>query len=421
MKTRFVNALILTMEDDEIFEGELSVDGTFIDYVGESREGVFEFDRVIDCGGNLIMPGFKNAHTHSPMTFLRSYADDMPLDEWLHTRIFPNEALLTDENIYWNNKLAILEYLSGGITSNFDMYIAPDVVYESSKESGFRTIQTGSLNDFTLSLDKMEECYKKYNGDDLSGYRLGIHAEYTTSRELIEGVADMAKRFKAPVYLHMHETEKEVRECVQRYKYTPTVFLERQGFFDYGGGGFHCVHMTDEDVDVFKTKKLNVVTCPASNSKLASGIAPIRRYIDENINTGIGTDGPASNNALDMFREMYLVAVLAKLREKDAAVVKAFDVLKMATCGSAHAMGLDNGDTLAAGKYADVIMLDLHAPNMQPPHDIISQIVYSAGKSNVLLTMVNGKVLYENGKYFIDKDVEEIYERCQKNKYIHKA
>ena len=212
MLIHFTNANILTMRDENIVKGDLLVRDNRIVAVGKVDEEVV-CDRVIDCKGNLLMPGFKNAHTHSPMTFLRSLADDMPLDRWLHEKIFPNEALLTDENIYWNNKLAILEYLEGGITSNFDMYIAPDIVYESSLQSGFRTIQAGSLNDFTLSLDKMEQFYKTFNVSELSGYRLGIHAEYTTSRELIEGVSDLARRYRASVYLHMHETAREVNEC----------------------------------------------------------------------------------------------------------------------------------------------------------------------------------------------------------------
>ena len=417
MRILFKNAKILTMENDKIFDGELFVENNVIKYVGEDALENVEADRIIDCKHNLLMPGFKNAHTHSPMTFLRSYADDMPLDEWLNKKIFPNEALLTDEQIYWNNKLAILEYLESGITANFDMYISPDVVVESSLESGFRTIQAGSLNNFTLSLDKMEECYKKYNSNELTGYRLGVHAEYTTGRELLEGVADMANRYKAPVYLHAHETKREVEECKSRYGCTPTVLLDKMGMYNYGGGGFHCVHMTQEDIDIYRERHLNVITCPCSNAKLASGLAPLKKFLGEGINVAMGTDGPASNNALDMFREMYLAAVLAKLREGEATAVKAYDVLKMATVGGAHAMGIYDCDVLAVGKKADIIMIKLDEPNMQPLNDIISNLVYSASKINVGMTMVSGKILYYEGKFHIDKEKEEIYERCKFNKY----
>lgn len=418
MRIKFKNARILTMKDnDNIFVGELVTSDNKIEYVGSCYEDTV--DKTIDCEGNLLLPGFKNAHTHSPMTFLRSYADDLPLKEWLNTKIFPNEAKLTDENIYWYNKLAILEYLRNGITANFDMYIAPDVVVESSVECGFRNVQCGSLNNFTLSIDKMEECYKKYNNyHELISYKLGVHAEYTCSRELLESVAHLSNKHKAPVYLHSSETLGEVRECEDRYGCTPTVFLEKMGMYNYGGGGFHCVYLNDEDIDIYKSKKLSIVTNPASNAKLASGIAPIKRYLDEGINVAIGTDGPASNNALDMFREMYLVSVLAKLKENDAVGIKAWDVLKMATVGSAKTMGLDNCDVLETGKAADIIMLDLKQPNMQPINNISSNIVYSGNVSNVKLTMVNGKILYYNGEYNIGVEPEIVYEKCSKGDYV---
>lgn len=419
MNIRFYNASILSLKDGfDVSSGEVWVFDHLIGYVGEAIENNIKWDREINLAGNLIMPGFKNAHTHSAMTFLRSYADDLPLDKWLNEKIFPMEAKLTEEHIYTFGKIAIMEYLTSGVTSNFDMYINPAPVIQASIDCGFRTVMVSGLNNFTQSVDEIDECYKKYNGyNDLISYVLGFHAEYTCSKELIEGIAHLAKKHQAPVYCHLSETEKEVRECVDRYGVTPAVFLDRLGIYNYGGGGYHCVHMTPDDISVFEKHNLSIVTNPGSNSKLASGIAPLNAYLDKDINVAIGTDGPASNNALDMFREMYLTTVLAKLREKDAAVMDANQVLKMATINGAKAMGLYQCDTLERGKLADLIVIDLNQPNMQPINNITKNLVYSGSKSNVVLTMVNGRILYENGRFYIGEEPEKIYEKA--NTYLN--
>ncbi len=423
MKIRFFHAGILTMEEGrEIFEGEVWVEDSRILYVGTGKD-IDEFfertgrtcmiwDEEIDCQGNLLMPGFKNAHTHSGMTFLRSFADDLPLDEWLHEKIFPAEGKLSKEDIYENTRLAVLEYLTSGITSIFDMYIEPEPVAKACEEMGMRCVEASGLNNFTQSLALMENSYLQCNKEgSLISFRLGFHAEYTCSRELLEGVAALARKYKAPVFAHMCETEKEVEECRERYGMTPVEFLDSLGIFDYGGGGYHCVYMSEKDKEIFARKGLSVITNPASNLKLASGMAPIQDFLNRNINIAIGTDGPASNNCLDMFREMFLVTGLAKVREKDAAVVDAMDVLKMATVNGAKAMGLTDCDVLAEGKKADLIMIDLNMPNMQPLNHIAKNIVYSGSKQNVKLTMIDGRILYRDGKFYTGCEPTQIYEK----------
>ena len=193
---------------------------------------------------------------------------------------------------------------------------------------------------------------------------------------------------------------------------TPTQLTDALGMYEYGGGGYHCVHMEDADFEIFKKRHLTAVTNPASNLKLASGVAPIKRFLDEGIALAIGTDGPASNNCLDMFREMFLTTALAKVREKDAACVPAEEVLYMATAGGAHCMGLDDCDCLAVGKKADIIMIDLQQPNMQPQNHIVKNLVYSGSKQNVIMTMVNGRILYEAGQFSIGFDPAEIYAKA---------
>lgn len=422
MRIRLYNARILTMEKNRsVFVGEVWVTNEKIACVAEKKEleelkdsfPKIAWDVQIDCKGNLLMPGFKNAHTHSAMTFLRSYADDVPLQTWLQEKVFPMEAKLTGEDIYHLTKLAILEYLTSGITTIFDMYLTPDTIAEACQDMGMRCVLVSGLNNFSSSVEQMEREYLKWNQkNSLITYQLGFHAEYTCSKDLLYRVSQLAHKYRAPVYTHLAETATEVEECKARYGMTPAVFLDNMGLFDYGGGGFHCVHMTEDDMEVFRRRRLYAITNPASNMKLASGIAPIAEFEKKKIPVAIGTDGPASNNCLDMFREMFLVSGLSKLREKDAASLDAENILRMATVNGARAMRLNKADCLAKGKLADIIMLDLHQPNMQPIHNIPKNIVYSGSKSNVCMTMIHGRILYRNGEFNIGESVEDIYARC---------
>lgn len=423
MNIRLYNARILTMEKNRpVFSGEIWVKNEKIVYVmdkdnrpdEEAKElPDVDWEMELDCRGNLLMPGFKDAHTHSAMTFLRSYADDMPLQNWLNDKVFPLEKKLSGEDIYDLTRLAILEYLTSGITSIFEMYLTPDTIAQACMDMGMRCVLTSGLNNFTSSIEEMEEQYMKWNKkDSLISYQLGFHAEYTCSKSLLYQVAQLAHRYRAPVYTHLAETEKEVEDCRKKYGMTPAVFLDTMGIFEFGGGGFHCVHMSENDMEVFRRRRLHVITNPASNMKLASGIAPIAAYEKRKISVAIGTDGPASNNCLDMFREMFLVSALSKLKEKDAASMDAARVLHMATVQGAKAMRLSSADVLAKGKLADIIMIDLHQPNMHPEHNIQKNLVYSGSKSNVLMTMIGGRILYRNGEFYVSDDPEHIYEKC---------
>lgn len=417
MKYRFYNAKILVMEQGcSIIEGEVWIDGSKIIYVGAEKESDICWDEEIDAEGNLLMPGFKNAHTHSGMTFLRSMADDLPLHEWLENRVFPLEARLTPEHVYHLSKLAIMEYLTSGITSNFDMYFFPEAIARASEECGFRTVLVSGATSFGGNTAKeMEENYLRFNErPDLIRYCLGFHAEYTSETPLLQDIAALAQKLKAPVYNHNSETEESVEMCIKRTGMTPTVFLDSLGMFEYGGGGYHCVHMSEEDLRIFREKNLTAVINAGSNLKLASGVAPVHKMLGMGINLAIGTDGPASNNCLDMFREMFLVIGLAKVKGKDASVVKAEDVLTMAVKNGARAMGIPDCDMLAEGKRADMIMIDLQQPNMQPLNQLAKNIVYSGSKSNIKMTMINGKILYENGRFHIGVSPKEVYENANR-------
>ena len=405
---KFTNGIILD-KDFNLVKKDVYVEGNRIVSVG----GELQANETYDLKGNLLMPSFKNAHTHSAMTFARSYADGLPLMEWLTTKIFPMEAMLTGDDIYHLSKLAFLEYLTSGISACFDMYYFPEDMAKASVELGFRTVMTCGINNFKESIDKLEEYYKSYNNyNELISYKLGFHAEYTTSLERMTEIAQVAEKYKAPVFVHSSETKSEVEGCIERYGKTPTELFESIGLFNYGGGAYHSVWVTDSDLEIYKKRGVWAVINAGSNCKLASGIAPVIKMIDKGINLAVGTDGPSSNNALDMFREMYLICATQKINDMDASACRAEDVLKMATVGSAHCMGLYDCDVIDEGKTADLIVIDLHRPNMQPINDIKNNLVYSGSKENVLMTMINGKILYDN-REFIGIDAEEIYRNAQ--------
>ncbi len=415
MKIRFYNAKILTMaEGEDIFEGEVHTDGNEISFVGTADEvpGGLSFDKEIDCEGNVLMPGLKNCHTHSGMTAFRSLADDLNLQDWLNDEIFPREAKMTGEDCYWLTKLAILEYLTSGVTAIEDMYLTPETIADACIEMGMRCELVSGLNKFGPTLEVLEERYNSLNiKHPLIGFKMGIHAEYTCDRELLENVAALVAKYKAPLYVHMSETQTEVRECKDRYGKSPVALFDELGLFDYGGVIYHGVWVDEEDMDILYRRNVMVVSNPGSNCKLASGIAPLTAYLEKGIVVALGTDGPSSNNALDMFREMYLASILGKIREMDPVAVPATEVLKMATVNGSMTLE-HNSDILGEGKLADMIMIDLSKPNMQPVLNIPNNIVYSGDKTNVKMTMIDGEILYYDGE-FLKADVTEIYRKVE--------
>lgn len=398
MSVRFYNCRILTMKDDRIIKGELWTDNDRISYIGPSVKSDRSFDREIDCKGNLLMPGLKDAHTHSAMTFSRSLADEYCLDEWLHKAIFPKEAKLTEEAVYWFSKLAYAEYLSGGITSCFDMYFFKEASAKAAVETGFRHVFCGAANDFG-GFDELEDYYIKLNDfDPLVSFIYGFHAEYTTCEDNLKRMSDLSHKYNAPVFTHISETSAEVDGCKERYGVTPAVLFDKLGIYDFGGGGFHCVWFTDEDREIFKKKGLWSVFNACSNLKLASGITPVYKFVEKDMKIAIGTDGAGSNNSLSMFREMYLDTVLSNVETHNASAVDPYTILKAGTTGGALCMGLNDCDCLSEGKKADIIMIDMNKPSMQPENNIARNIIYSADNSVVKMTMIDGMILYEDGK-----------------------
>lgn len=427
MRIRLYNAKILSMEKREaVFRGEVWVKDSFIERVVREDESCLQtengsdssgFDREIDCIGNLLMPGFKNCHAHGPMTFLRSFADDLPLREWLHHKIFPAEAKLTGEDIYVLMQLAVLEYIRNGITTSFEMYFYPEMIAKACMDMGFRVTISGTVFGDREQVHEVVETlaadYEQFHKcHPLVDYKLGFHSEYSCAKELLSEIAALSKHLKEPVFMHNSETEQEVFECKKRHGMTPIQLMDSLGLFEYGGGGHHIVYADARDMEILKNKRIYVVTNPSSNLKLASGIAPIKEYVEKGIAVAIGTDGPASNNSLNFFKEMYLTACLQKVKYNDAAALAPFKVLQMACKNGADMLGLTDCNSIAAGKQADIIMIDLLKPNMQPVNHLVDNLVYSGSSDNVAMTMIAGNIVYIDGEYRLNAVPRDIYEKA---------
>ena len=402
---------ILYYDGESLIDGNLVIeDGKIVEVSSDSEN----YDMLVSGEGCVVLPGFVNAHTHSAMTLMRSYADDKPLDKWLKESIFPIEAKLKPDDVYWLTRLAILEYLQSGITSVFDMYFHNDAAVQAAVDSGFRFAMCGAVNDFGGNADTLELDYRKYNRiNPLISFRLGLHAEYTTKRSTIDDIASLARGLRQPVFMHCSETEAEVEGCMSRYGMSPVRLFSETGVWDYGGGIFHGVHLSSGDLKILKNHKVSVVTCPASNLKLASGVANVQNMLNNRLVVAIGTDGAASNNALSMFREMYLTSVLAKQVTKDPTVLPPETILRMATENGSIVAGTFAGQ-IKPGYVADLVFIDLNHANTRPNNNELKAIVYSADTRNVRLTMVAGEVKYMNGSFRVGEAEEVIYKKCEK-------
>ena len=420
MKLRLFHAKILSAPDAEPFEGELHIEGGKIVYAGRPVEGQsFCADREVDCGGNLLMSGFCNAHAHSAMCLFRGIADDLSLEDWLYDRIFPLEKNLTPEDVYWGTMLQIAEYVRNGITCVADMYFYPEAVVSAVKNADLCLALCCPSNSYSKGdiLSEIEKNYRLYSTmSDRIRYFPGLHAEYSCEEFLLTKVADFAIETGAKTCIHLSETLKEVGDCTVRHGgLTPPQYLHKLGFFENGGIAAHCVYTDKDDLALMKQCGVVPVINCGSNLKLASGIAPVYSMVQMGMSPALGTDGAASNNATSILREMYLYSCLQKQTMKDASALPAEAAISAATRDGYAALGFDGG-VLEEGKYADVILVDLHAPNMQPHSDVRKNLVYSADNANILMTVAGGKIVYERGNYFIGESLDKIFAECEKRK-----
>ena len=384
----------------------VGVKGDTISYIGKKKPEE-DFGEEINGKNRLLMPGFYNAHAHSPMALMRGYGENLVLQDWLETKIFPFEDKLDSNAVYWGTMLCMAESLKYGIVSSSDMYyFIPDMV-KAVYDSGMKAnISRSIANPMGIPYDELPSIAEARESLKYHGYADGrvlidtsLHAEYTNNIETATRLAEFTKEAGAIMHVHCSETKFEHDECIKRYGKTPAQFLNDCGLFDGPALAAHCVWCEPDDLEIFAEKGVSVATNPMSNLKLASGIANVPAMMSRKINVAVGTDSVASNNSLNFFEEMKAAAALAKVRVKDPTVVTPKEVLMMATLNGAKAQGRTDCGTLAAGKKADMIMLRTDVPNMHPVHNMVNNLVYAGDSGDIVMTIVDGKILYNNGEY----------------------
>ncbi len=409
MNVLFENARVITMDDAAPYLENVyvAVTGKKISYVGIERpEG--EFSRIINVSGKVMMPGFVNAHTHVPMTLFRGLSDDCELSDWLFNHIFPAEDKLTGEKVLAGTTLALAEMIASGTTSFSDSYFFTDEIARATVNSGIcanlsRSIVGNGENFENMpSVSEMERLleYVKEKGEGRVVADISIHAEYTTESICRIKTAEYAKKNGLILQIHTSETESEHKNCIEKYGKTPVELFASEGLLDGTRPLLaHCCHITENDMEIIKNFGGSVAHCPMSNLKLASGVAPTTEMMRKGVNVTLGTDGVASNNNTDMFEELKLFAVLHKGIEKKATVTDAYTALKTATVNGSFAQGRECCGKISEGFFANLILVDFDKPHLVPCHNVISNLVYAAKGSDVVMTMVHGKILYENGEF----------------------
>lgn len=402
------------------------VKGDRIAYIGD-KPPAEPCDREYDGRGKLLMSGFFNAHAHSPMTLMRGYGENMALQDWLTKKIFPFEDKLDSNAVYWGTMLAMAESLKFGIVSTSDMYYFCEDMAEAVAECGAKSNISRSVTNIMgedpqtlVSMKENTEFYNKYHNtaDGRIKVDMSLHGEYTSDARTARALADCA-RDAGDVIMHVHlsETKLENEECKQRHGMTPAAYMEKMGLFDVPALAAHCVYAEDDDLDIFRAKGVTVAANPVSNMKLASGVCNASKVIDKGVNLAIGTDSVASNNSLNFIEEMKTLAISSKVYYADPTLITPKDALRAATSGGAAAQGRTDSGILKVGNKADLIVLDISGPNMHPVHSLINNIVYSCSGGDVMMTMVDGNVLYENGIYSlidIEKTVYEVEKATQR-------
>ncbi len=402
----------------------VGIKGDRIDYI-DTEAPKADYGEVYDGNGRLLMPGFVNGHAHTPMTLLRGYGENMKLDQWLNERIFPFEAKLTGDDVYYSTLLGIAESLRYGIVSTTDMYYFCDRMAQAFDESGakanigraltcFADIDVTELESFKEAVAFYTDWHGKADGRILVD--MSLHAEYTSNARIVKGLADYTKEIGARMHVHCSETAGEVAACKERHEgKTPVEYFLELGLLDQPATLAHGVWLEGNDFDILKEKGATVATCPVSNLKLSSGVCNVPKLLEKGVNVILGTDSVSSNNSLNFVEEMKFFALLNKERREDPTLITPKQTLYAATAAGALSQGRTDCGVLAVGKKADLIVLDITGPNMYPVHDLLNNIVYSASGSDVVLTMADGKVLYKDGEY-LTIDVEKVKYEVEKSK-----
>ncbi|MDL2280453.1 amidohydrolase [Selenomonadales bacterium OttesenSCG-928-I06] len=366
---------------------------------------------IIDCQDKLITPGFIDAHGHMAMTLFRSYGDDLNLMDWLNLKIWPAEAKLTGEDVYWGTMLAVAEMIKSGTTTAADMYFFMDEVARAVDESGFRASLSRGITS-TEGLKQNEELFNNFHNsaDGRITVMLGPHAIYTCSLDFLKETIKMAEKLNCPIHIHVSETTIEVENCMKEHGRSPVEVLDSIGLFEVPTLAAHCVHMSDKDIQIMAEKNVKVAHNPGSNMKLASGVAPVPKMLAANMCVALATDGASSNNNLNMLHEIRLAALLHKVYNLDPLAVPAKTALSMATRSGAEALNLGKVGELKEGYKADITIFNTTDVHWCPKHDLRSLLVYAGNSSDVDTVIINGKKVLSNKKLLTIDEERVVFE-----------
>ncbi|MDW7674549.1 MAG: amidohydrolase [Bacillota bacterium] len=388
-------------------KGEILVEGGIISACGPEGTvaATATYDKVLDKPGFVATPGFINTHTHSAMTLLRSYADDLPLMQWLSEKIWPLEEKLTGDAVYWGSMLSILEMLKSGTTTFADMYFYMDEVAKAVEETGMRAVLSRGMigvgPNGPFALEDSERFISQWQGQGNGRITtmLGPHAPYTCPPDYLQKVMQLAQKLQVGIHIHLAETKDEINQINELYQKTPIQHVADEGLFSFPTIAAHCVHLTEGDINLLASNKVGVAHNPESNMKLASGIAPIPELLKAGVNVGLGTDGAASNNNLDMLEEMRTAALLHKVNSQDPTILSSYEALYMATMGGAKALGINNKvGSIEVGKRADIVLFDFEKPHLYPKHQVLANLVYAAQAGDVDTVLVDGNIIIQDSK-----------------------
>lgn len=425
------NAMILTMNSGNkiIEKGFVGIKNDLIAEIGtDLHKQPFRADKILDASDGILLPGLINGHTHAPMTLFRGLADDLPLMEWLQNYIFPAESRMDADFVSAGALLACAEMIRSGTTCFCDMYLFADEVAKAAKKAGMRALIGEVLYDFhSPNYGNLENGFKytedlilKWRQDPLISIAVEPHSPYTCSPALLQKANELALKYQTPLIIHLSETLNEIEQVVQRYGNRPVAHLKSLGLLKPHLIADHCVHVNDAEIKSLAENKVKVIHNPESNMKLASGIAPIPKMLQSGITVGLGTDGCASNNNLDLFSEMDMTAKLHKVHSLDPTVLDALTVLKMATSEGAKALGMDPIiGSIEKGKKADLILVHTRQPHLTPLYNPYSHLVYAAHGSDVTHAIINGALVMENRR-LLTLDVEAIMTKAEEKSKLVK-
>ncbi len=420
-------ALIISCPSDKKqhnwFYGDIAIKNDLIIETGQNLRIKYPNLESVSGKNSIVLPGLVNCHTHAAMTLLRGYADDLPLEDWLKKKIWPREAFLTANDVYWGSKLAILEMIKSGTTSFADMYFFMEEVAKAASESGIRAVLARGMIGYgengelakQESINLIENWHNQANGRITC--MLGPHALYTCPPKYIEQVIEMSQKYEVGVHIHLSETLSEVRDINEKYKTSPVELVDALGLLDKCHVlAAHCVHLSEKEQSILIEKKVGIAHNPQSNMKLASGVAPISSLLSKGAIVGLGTDGASSNDNLDLLEEMRSCALLQKVYCQDPTVLPADSAFEMATVGGAQALGLNKLGRIEVGCKADIIMMDLNNPAMVPLHNPISNLVYAANSNSVHTVIIDGRIVMRNHEMLL-LDEEQVLFEAQRAAY----